>query len=715
MLPWRRHPDGAAFTRFIDGEGTDDEAEAIENHLGNCSRCRASLKFFEEVQRAAGELAHPTPPPELLDKILARRAAGERVILPTSAPPFEENVSDSSTPVTVLASLALFLAGSLALFFLTSGEAGAGTSTLEWLPALPRTGQRLSFEFRAASPLAAEEHLRLRAWYRTSNEPPPRKLLGTYVEGQLKRRKGGRFEGELWLPPGAVYAMFVVEDPEATRVEGNGDRLWEVRAHDENGRPLFEALREEFRVKEFRQTSDALATAQRMTKLYPGRAQGWFFRFLYERLLLPERTDSLRSAHKSVLSTLHRQLWDRTDLPSTEVAAIVHYAEALGEHELAHQWTQRLNEEHPHTRTAVTARVLQLLHIHRQAPENLLQALESEWLRSGPVSEFLAERGFSTAVATGRVAAVDRWATRYLDFRPDLSGFIAKEMSSIPPLRDRAAELLRQELRSLSVLDPGSRLPTLDRRQQQAANGRKARSLLAVLGAILVSQEATEAALDTLSLAAAGGWDPDLFQRLARTRIQAGDTAAAIELAAWTSVDPVAPTNAEAVLGAEITSRIKRSRWYALKELARQHLRERVLAEATLSHFPASADVLLENGETESIASLIEERPTLLIYCSLLAPACRRDLPALERFASELKAGGSHVLLVLADARSSSNPFAEYGAGSIPVVIDTEGSVARELDRWTSPQYAVLDERGLIRFHHANLKDAVRQLLVLRG
>ncbi|MEZ4455050.1 MAG: hypothetical protein R2882_00670 [Gemmatimonadales bacterium] len=59
---------------------------AARNHLADCPSCRQQLAFTRDVRAHAREVTGGLPAPENLGRILARRAAGDRVILPTELP-----------------------------------------------------------------------------------------------------------------------------------------------------------------------------------------------------------------------------------------------------------------------------------------------------------------------------------------------------------------------------------------------------------------------------------------------------------------------------------------------------------------------------------------------------------------------------------------------------------------------------------------------------
>lgn len=62
---------------------TGRRRDRVRTHLADCPSCRRTLSFTREVRRVAAQVTAPSAP-AILDRILDRRAAGERVILPVA-------------------------------------------------------------------------------------------------------------------------------------------------------------------------------------------------------------------------------------------------------------------------------------------------------------------------------------------------------------------------------------------------------------------------------------------------------------------------------------------------------------------------------------------------------------------------------------------------------------------------------------------------------
>ncbi|HYC49754.1 MAG TPA: hypothetical protein VEB19_01470 [Gemmatimonadaceae bacterium] len=77
-----QHPSFHQLRAFAAGElaGRGRFAE----HLRDCASCRTAVASIREVLSVAREEFSPSAPPHTLDRILARRANGDRVLLPTA-------------------------------------------------------------------------------------------------------------------------------------------------------------------------------------------------------------------------------------------------------------------------------------------------------------------------------------------------------------------------------------------------------------------------------------------------------------------------------------------------------------------------------------------------------------------------------------------------------------------------------------------------------
>jgi hypothetical protein len=714
MISVRRHLGFDVLYRFADGDlGDPNEVRSVQEHLQRCPKCRKELAFIYRLKRGAREISYPKPPDGLLERALARRAAGERVILPTEAPADHH----LSTRAPAYGALLVLLAGLAAAFVvLVSGEASAGASTLRILPKEPSPGQRIEVEFRTASALAAEPWVRLRGFYRTGDDAPPRERLGTYISSELERQRSGLFRGHLAIPPAAVYAVFAVEDPESEVVEaGNG--TWEVLIRDRLGQPLFEALRQKFRLMEAANWRTALQTAREMTELYPDQPEGWYFRFLYEQLITePEREDSLLEFHRARLALLERRATSQAPPSADELVALREYARGLGASGSVRRWSARLQDEYPLHPAAVQERVVGAVLENHANLKALLEALEAEWQRSGPAHELLGQQGFAAALRAAEPGAILRWAERYGSLRPDLVGSIAMKLSDRPPVREEGMRLLRREVARLGTVEEADRPLTQSLQAQRRANEERSRHLLAALGEALMASGRTRAGLDTLYLAAESGWAPGIFRSLGERMFALGDTAGGLRLLSFAAVDPLEGDGI-----ADSLDRRLGPEWSAegrddLLANARFEMRRRVLAESDYTPVPMNVRLVGEDGAEHTLGSLVEDRLTFLALWHRRSYPSLGDLPALRIAAERLAREGINLVSLTEESPSESlTRFLREGGYSFPVFHDEYGEAGAVLAGWTEPRYLVIDRLGRRRFASSDLRRAVRFALILRS
>src|SRR2546428_2059284 len=128
---------------------------------------------------------------------------------------------------------------------------------------------------------------------------------------------------------------------------------------------------------------------------------------------------------------------------------------------------------------------------------------------------------YRAALLARDTAAFLRWGERVALGGRYARRRMARVVAEQPFGRAVAMEWMRSELRVLAELRPEHRYlgeTVAEQRKRQAQEGRE---LLALLGKALVAQGSTRAALDTLILAAADGWNLSVFRDIADARLAA--------------------------------------------------------------------------------------------------------------------------------------------------------------------------------------------------
>ena len=228
MMP---HPPFSQISRFADGDVHGVRRVWLARHLAGCTRCRAALATIHDTTAEARRVPVPVPPDDALERILARRRGGDRVILPMADP--RPAPSPGRRAARVAAAILVLLTSGVAL------RAAQGWGTLHIAPARPARGDLLALAYQDASRFAGAERLSLLASYRTADDSavarPP------VVVGQLSSDGSGTFRGTVRLPTDVVYATFsVTSGPGDVAVRAAQPR-WDVLTHAA-GRPEAAAL-----------------------------------------------------------------------------------------------------------------------------------------------------------------------------------------------------------------------------------------------------------------------------------------------------------------------------------------------------------------------------------------------------------------------------------------------------------------------------------------
>jgi anti-sigma factor RsiW len=263
------HPSFRTLGDFVDGALDAARSRRIARHLERCAACCDAVWSIRAIDAAAREIPVAAMPGDLLARTLQRRAAGEAVLVPA--------VDDVSSPVRsrprwhgVIAAAAAVVLLVVTIPWQGPEVLEAETSELRFSPAAPHPGGRLAVSYRASARLGAAQTLVLRARLRRPGDAS----VHEQVEVARLRRAGDRtFAGSLTLPDSAVYAVFAVENTAADRVDAGYER-WEVLLHGADGRPLFDALHQQYQDLRMRDSERAQRVAAEIAKLYPHAPRG---------------------------------------------------------------------------------------------------------------------------------------------------------------------------------------------------------------------------------------------------------------------------------------------------------------------------------------------------------------------------------------------------------------------------------------------------------
>lgn len=573
------HPREGELNRFADNELPPRIRARVARHLESCVRCRTLVGDTTSLGAAARALATPAVPDGALDRILARRDRGDRVIVPTADP------GARSTPRWrrwVLGAAAAVLMVVMwparepdrAPALRASQRPGPGT--LAFAPAAARPGETVRVTYRPNGMFESLDRVVLRGTFISRGAPPCTPWVSRTrcapVDVATLSREGASFHGTFVMPANALLGVFVVEDSAADEIDAGPavrtrwweTQSWQVRramtdlmAADSSGRPSFDALRRRMDFWRAYNQSRAVETARLMTRLYPALAESWNrLAYAQERLYDRPLQDDVRRAYLPRFRQLDHALSARAALPVSEVVAMLRYADALGDTSAARRWLERAARDFSSDTLVVRHRAIDINTRFTADPARRLAEAERLWEEAPvPVADLL-NVGFYTAQRLGDEAAVERWIARFPARRviPDMMAL------RYPRLRDAAVARLRAQYEGskrdtpvdttrvrarplglsvsawrerLAYEDTASRWPQWRRAQAAAAYGHA----LLVTGLTREALPVLEEAAGLVSVAHLGRRDDRLDRDLARAYLAVGDTARAIEPLAWSGPD----------------------------------------------------------------------------------------------------------------------------------------------------------------------------------
>jgi thiol-disulfide isomerase/thioredoxin len=708
------HPRFATLSAFADGALAPARRPRVAAHVAGCARCRRTISGIRSMTAAAASLPDAALPVDGLERVLARRAAGERALLPVQdAAPVRP---PARAALRTAAGVLLLLAAAAGLMQLSAPRLEAVSSEMQLAPAAPREGQAVRLAYTPGAGFAGARELVVRAHLRHPGEGTYLQTSTVVVLDTLRPDGDGVFRGEIRIPPGAVYAALTVETVDGAEVDTNQRRYWEVLVHDSAGRPLSEALEQRARSLTGRDWEGAFAAARERARLYPGDPESWLSLDFFEHALRgTEGADSLRAIHRARFAVLDSVLRHRPGVNAADMGAMYYYAGSVDDTVALQRWDARLQAEHPRDRVALQNRMIRLRDEQPGDPAAFVRVLDALWDEVGG-AEVLALPGIFAAREWGDPEAIRRWAGRYLQFHPrDVASVAENSLSDHPSLRPDALRILRAELARLRSPDDRQRFG-ITRAEFRQARDRQAARVLAALGRHLLADGQTRAALDTLAMAteAPSVWDAEVFLLAGRARLQAGDTAGAATLLARVAVDPGTPAGRRDSVSS-LAGSIGEAAWNARLETARREMRDRVLARAVQRPVPARARLVSSAGETVAMADAMGGTGAVVVFWSRHCGPAVGAVDAINQLAASLRAGGVRVIAVTVEAPSAdfSAEVRRLGLG-VPVYHDTRREAAHGFRAVGTPTFFVVDAGGSIRYEETTPADIPRQLAVLR-
>jgi hypothetical protein len=591
-------------------------------------------------------------------------------------------------------------------------EAGSTSGTLTFTPDVPRPGQMVEVSYRPAAALSGKPWLALRARFRRPSDDSYNTGIPTATAGVLRRDSDGNFTGHFTLPDSVVYAAFVVEDSSASDMDDNASRDWELLVHNAAGKPRFEALDERAKDMMGRNWEEGLATAERMTKVYPHDLRAWIWLVSFDSWLGRADDDSVHHRELATLAAFDATFSSGAAPSHQDIAEMAWYAYRIDSTASA-LWRSRLLREAPDNSYAVQWRLLGVLDSLRTQHDTIhaFRRLDALWT-SAPRDRQRQIANYATSIAldAADTTRITLWTTRLVDGERDpraTARWVATRFASVPALRAEGIQRLRAELDSLSDLTPSDRALDETLAQQRDRHAASRRRLLATLGQAYVAAGNYAAAREPLAEAAASGWNLDVFRAVRAASLAAGDTARALTMEARVAVDPrttpafadsVRPA-AERVLGA--------AGWHSALDSARVQFVTRMLATASPRSLHGDARLLDLDGREHSLKGLTDGHVAVIAFWSRFCGPAIENLPDMDAMAAHLGRTGVRVVSIVDEAIPSAalKAFLLEKHVTTPTYLDAWHEAGRAFNQWGTPDYYVVDSDGRIRFSSTNSAD----------
>jgi hypothetical protein len=714
------HPRNATLNRYVDRTLELGSAKRVRVHLIGCLRCREVVDQIRELGIRVRAEGTPVASSEMFDRILARRQAGDRVILPD--PDVAQQRFASSARIVIAAGVLVIVAATAGLLN-RNATAATGDGDLSFLPAHPRAGIAIDATYRPSERFARDTVLMLRARFVSTSRDVPagfEAVLPVVSRFPMRREGDGAFHLRFILPGEAVYAAFAIEDDSATRLDAHRGKRWELFAYGANGRPRYDALLSATRE---RAGWDARHDASRMLVAeYPDSVDAWGA-FGFTEHVVHSASDSTAIAPAlEALDRLDASARQNAHASPAAMAQLYALAQTLRDSTRAAYWKERILREAPRSRAATLILAVRAIERRRPDPQALQKALpdlDRLWNDVGAVDPSFITFGLQSAIAAGDPAAISRWGDRYRSMThdaPSSRAWVAGELTKYRQSRAEGLTLLRSILVPVDIVsDPQRGLGQTARSRQRQVDELRAETLQGI-GEALLADHQIPAALDSLRLATGVSWNLERFQSLASAALAVGDTALAARNLALVAADPSTPSpfsdSARTVLGRAVSD----AAWSQQVADATTTMYSRVLARSIRK--PLRGDrvrFLTPGGEGRTFAQLADGHITAVAFgADLQHTGSPVDLHAMQRLSVSLAEDSARLVVIALHPRTERMPEAiQQRKLSIDVYFDEYHDADRAFDAYGFPIYCVVDARGAIRFSYSDVGQLRAQVRAL--
>jgi hypothetical protein len=714
MLHRLLHPSTRSLSDFVDGELARDRAVRVAKHIAACERCRTFVWSCRRIDAAAAGIVPPALPPQLRERVLARRAAGDDMILPAAHGGPARRTSPRYARAAMIAA-ALAVSAAVGMLVIGAPSLAADGSELRITPEAPRAGDTIRVEYRAASRFSGHDALRLRA--RHARVGAVMDANDHTVLTTLTRSQRGAYTGSFVLPDGVPYVVLAVEDDQVSDVDHNGER-WEIVLHGDDGRPLHDALNMQIRDMRSRNRIHAAELADSMLKLYPLSVQAHLNRLSLQAELLDGReADTLRAILRDSLPALLAA--QPTVVDDRALSAVIFYAGHVRDTAVVHAYRQRLIAEFPLSPAAQQQRVFELGRTWGRDTTAYWIALDRLWQETAGRRRHgqIAFTAWQSAQQWGDHAALALWGRRMIEQDAGNRSWIGQAFAGTPALREEGVRMLQQAVAQMDS-DAVQRPLTHSAAEFNTLRLRARGRMLVDMGTAMLAlgrQAEGEAALaEAVDLA----WQPALFRIVADARLRNGDTLTALRLLARVAVDPATPTvfadTARARAGSHADAAEWDARWRTWRQEALHEMQRHTMYLASNRPVRGRPRVRTPDGAAYTLDAAKGELTFVAFWSRYCTPSFvqMRQLAQLGR---TLQQQGVRVVTFTEEKPSESlAAFLATQDFDLPVLHDIDLEARRAFDSFATPVYLVIDGSGTIRFQGHGLDDVLRQVHLLR-
>ena len=698
-----RHCDERTLNRYADGDLSQRSAAAVRRHLGSCSACRREVQLIRALSAALRAVPTPKPPDGLFEEMFPEEAEKTAIVNLAVAQPQPAAFSRR----LALSAGACMLALIAAVLVLTLGpeRAMAGSSTLRFDQEEPGA---LTLRYETVSLLAAEPSLRARLRYWVPDSLRFGQTEPGYSAVELSPEAPGVFSGAVALPPGAVYAVAVVEDLDGDYIDSDFGRFWEHLETDAVGRPTLQARRYQLLATSELSVARAAAVAEEAASQFPEQPEFWVRQLLFAQGAVPPASrDAFLREHEARFVELDRAAREGNPGP-VELDALHRYATLLGRPDLASYWSSQLVSRYPRHGAAALVR-LQSITRSSVPPRRQLEDLEATWATSGAPT--IAQVGLRLSIELADPALTNEWLDRHsagsalrdLGYDTDVAG----DMLAAPALRPLAEAWIRDRLAdSDDEVGPDRPLDQSGRNFRAEASQRRARLNLYLARLFIARGQLTEA-VDAAERSVRQAWSPEIFLEAAEIHESAGSDLRAAELLALSRVDPVAPVRPHPRPDGLGTVPEPSEEQLAA---ARTALHERVTSGLLDEHVNLNARLRSATGEETTLREAVSGKLVLVVQASRSDFVPDDAVALLDENSEPLLAAGVRTLLV---EQQSAPVTRERSSLDSRFHHDVGFQAWDSLRAWRDVQYFVLDPSGRLRYRGEDLEAALRISFVL--